>query len=220
MIAPKLPQHSWPKEPAKDKFDSKTLLLKWNYLRNPDESNYSLTERLGFLRLHGSAINMSDQDSPTFVGQRQTDFNCIVSTLLEFDPNSENEEAGLVARQDDRHHYEIAVTLKDGKRQVLFRKTVGGKLTEPVKYADVGPGPVILSIKASPLSYEFSCQSADGSRQVLGTALTKDLSVEVIGFEHGMCFTGVYFGMYATGNGQKCTTPADFDWFEYNTDIR
>jgi hypothetical protein len=25
----------------------------------------------------------------------------------------------------------------------------------------------------------------------------------------------VYFGMYATGNGQKCTKPADFDWFEY-----
>lgn len=27
--------------------------------------------------------------------------------------------------------------------------------------------------------------------------------------------TGAYFGMYATGNGQKCTSPADFDWFEY-----
>jgi xylan 1,4-beta-xylosidase len=218
MTAPKLPQHPWPKEPAKDNFDSKTLSLKWNYLRNPNESDYSLTERPGFLRLHGSAITMSDQDSPTFVGQRQTDFNCVASTRLEFDPNSENEEAGLVARQDDRHHYEIAVTFKDGKRQVLLRKTVGGKLIEPVKYADVGPGPVILSIKAMPLSYEFSCQSADGSRQVLGTALTKDLSIEVIGFEHGMCFTGVYFGMYATGNGQKCTTPADFDWFEYKTD--
>ena len=30
-----------------------------------------------------------------------------------------------------------------------------------------------------------------------------------------MCFTGVYFGMYATGNGQKSTKSADFDWFEY-----
>jgi alpha-N-arabinofuranosidase len=67
-----------------------------------------------------------------------------------------------------------------------------------------------------PLSYEFSCQSADGVRQVLGTALTRDLSVESIGFDYGMCFTGVYFGMYATGYGKNCTTPADFDWFEYS----
>jgi xylan 1,4-beta-xylosidase len=215
MPAPKLPQHTWPKETARDNFDSKTLVLKWNYLRNPVESDYSLTERPGYLRLYGTDVNMSDQNSPTFVGRRQTDFNCVASTLLEFDPNSENEEAGLVARQDDRHHYEIAVTLKNGKRQVLLRKTVGGKLIEPIKYVDIGLGPVTLSIKASPLSYEFSCQAADGSRRVLGTALTKDLSVEVIGFDYGMCFTGVYFGMYATGNGQKCSKPADFDWFEY-----
>ena len=220
MQAPKLPKHTWPKEPIRDNFKSKRLALKWNYLRNPVESNYSLTERPGFLRLHGSAINMSDQDSPTFVGQRQTDFNCVASTRLEFYPNSQNEEAGLVARQDDRHHYEVAVTLKDGIRQVLFRKVVKGEIVEPVNYVEVGPGPVILSIKASPLSYEFSCESADGAREVLGTALTKDLSVETIGFDHGMCFTGVYLGMYATGNGQKCTTPADFDWFEYHPDAR
>jgi len=191
------------------------LALKWNYLRNPNKGDYSLTERPGFLRLNGSAITMSDKDSPAFVGQRQTDFNCVASIMLEFDPDSENEEAGLVARQDDRHHYEIAVTLKDGKRQVLFRKVVKGEIVEPVQYADIQPGPIILSVKAMPLSYEFSCQSANGSRQVLGTALTKDLSIETIGFDYGMCFTGVYFGMYASGNGQKCTSPADFDWFEY-----
>ncbi len=28
-------------------------------------------------------------------------------------------------------------------------------------------------------------------------------------------FTGVYLGMYATGNGKASSAPADFDWFEY-----
>ncbi len=161
---------------------------------------------------------MSDKDSPAFVGRRQTDFNCVASTLLEFDPNSENEEAGLVVRSNDKHHYEIAVTLKNGKRQVLFRKVLKGKIVEPVKYVDIGAGPVVLSVKATPLTYEFFCKSSNGDMQVLGTALTKDLSVEAIGFEDGMCFTGDYFGMYATGNGQKSTAPADFDWFEYVSD--
>lgn len=28
-------------------------------------------------------------------------------------------------------------------------------------------------------------------------------------------FTGVCIGMYATGNGQQSTSPAFFDWFNY-----
>jgi xylan 1,4-beta-xylosidase len=218
MTAPKLPQHIWPKEPERDNFDSKTLALQWNYLRNPYEQDYSLTERRGFLRLHGSAITLNDQDSPAFVGRRQTDFSCVASTLLEFDPNSENEEAGLVARAFDSFHYEIGITQRQGKRQVFFRKVIKDKIISPVQYVDVQPGPVTLSIKASPLSYEFSCRSSTGDRKVLGTAPTKDLSVENIGFDRGMCFTGVYLGMYATGNGRKSTTPAYFDWFEYRPD--
>ncbi len=215
LPAPKLPQHTFEEPPARDDFDGDKLALQWNFLRNPYEDDFSLTARPGYLRLNGSAVTFNDQDSPAFVGRRQTDFNCVASTLLEFDPNSENEEAGLVARAFDRFHYEIGITLKDGIRKAFFRKVVRGEITDPVKYVDVQPGPVILSIKALPLSYEFSCQSSTGARKVLGTALTKDLSVEIIGFERGMCFTGVYFGMYATGNGGKCTSPADFDWFEY-----
>jgi alpha-N-arabinofuranosidase len=40
--------------------------------------------------------------------------------------------------------------------------------------------------------------------------LTRDLSSEKAGG-----FTGVFLGLYATGNGQKSARPADFDWFEY-----
>jgi alpha-N-arabinofuranosidase len=221
MAAPKLPQHTWPKPPKKDNFSSKKLGLQWNYLRDPYTENYSLTAKHGFLRLYGTDVNMSDKDSPTFVGRRQTNFNCLASTELTFEPESEGEEAGLVARGNDKHHYEIAVTQHRGKRQVLLRKVVKGKIIEPVKYADIGGWPVILSIKATPLTYEFFYQSKAKKEETisLGTATTKDLSVEAIGFEDGMCFTGVYFGIYATGNGKKCSKPADFNWFKYkNTD--
>jgi xylan 1,4-beta-xylosidase len=215
LSAPKLPQYTFEEPPAKDNFDSDKLALQWNFLRNPYKEDFSLTARRGYLRLNGSAVTFNDQDPPAFVGRRQTDLNCTASTQLEFNPNSENEEAGLVARAFDRFHYEIGITLKDGIRQAFFRKVVRGEIINPVKYVDVQPGPVILSIKATPLSYEFSCQSSIGAPEVLGTGLTKDLSVENIGFERGMCFTGVYFGMYASGNGKKNTNPADFDWFEY-----
>ncbi len=216
LPAPELPRHPFKEQPARDDFDSDKLALQWNFLRNPYEGDFSLIARPGYLRLNGSAVTMSDKDSPAFVGRRQTDFNCVASTLLEFDPNSENEEAGLVVRAFDSFHCEIGITQRQSKRQVFFRKVINGKIIEPVQYADVQPGPVILSVRALPLSYEFSCQSSTGAREVLGTALTKDLSQERISSAADVfCCTGVYFGMYATGNGQKCTRPADFDWFEY-----
>jgi len=210
MTAPRLPQHPWEKEPARDEFNPPALGLQWNFLRNPYAGDCSLTERPGWLRLNGSAVTLNDQDSPAFVGRRQTDLACRASTRLSFNPQHENEEAGLVLRGNEKNHCEIGVTLKDGKRQVFFRKTLDGKIIEPVQYEEIGSGDVILSVVASPLVYEFSCALAKGPAKKLGTALTCDLSSEKVGG-----FTGVFLGLYATGNGQKSTRPADFDWFEY-----
>lgn len=210
LTAPRLPQQPWKKEPVRDEFKLPGLGLPWNFLRNPYADDYSLTARPGWLRLNGSAVTLNDQDSPAFIGRRQTDLACHASTRLAFDPQRENEEAGLVLRGNEKNHYEIGLTLKDGKRQVFFRKTPGGKMVESVQYAEIGAGDIVLSVDASPLAYEFSCQPAKGPIKKLGTALTCDLSSEKIGG-----FTGVYVGLYATGNGQKSTAPADFDWFEY-----
>jgi xylan 1,4-beta-xylosidase len=35
MTAPRLPQHPWEKEPARDEFNPPALGLQWNFLRNP-----------------------------------------------------------------------------------------------------------------------------------------------------------------------------------------
>jgi len=58
---------------------------------------------------------------------------------------------------------EIGVTLKDGKRQVFVRKTLDGKVSEPVHFEPAGDGDVVLSVKAAPLTYEFFCQPKNGS---------------------------------------------------------
>lgn len=46
--------------------------------------------------------------------------------------------------------------------------------------------------------------------RLLGSGECFLLSTEVAGG-----FTGVYFGLFAVGNGQKKSNPAYFDWFEY-----
>jgi alpha-N-arabinofuranosidase len=215
MAAPELPPHPWPAKPERDDFDGDTLALDWNFLRNPRDGDWSLTERPGYLRLHGSAVTLSDQDSPAFVGCRQTALACRASAQLEFEPTRENEEAGLVVRGNDDNHFDLGITLRKGRRAVFFRRVLGGKTVEPVRYDNLPPGDVVLSVAARPLEYEFFYQTPNGSAVSLGTAATKALSSEKIGG-----FTGVYFGMYATGNGAKSTAPADFAWFDYHVEQR
>lgn len=210
MPTPNLKCHPLPQPPAKDEFSSDKLALEWNFLRNPYNSDISLTARPGYLRLNGSAITLNDQDSPAFVGRRQTDLSCRFSVKLDFVPQASNEEAGLVVRGNEKNHFDIGLTLKDGRRKVFFRTVLKGKTINSIPYFEIPDGDVILSIKALPLTYEFFCQTSDGAVINLGKALTGDLSSEKVGG-----FTGVYFGMYATGNGQKNLNPADFDYAEY-----
>jgi alpha-N-arabinofuranosidase len=215
MPAPKLPQHPWKEEPARDEFDKPQLRLEWNFLRNPYDADWSLTERRGFLRLHGSAVTLNDIDSPALICRRQTALGCTASTRLFFDPHHTNEEAGLVIRGNEKNHYDVGVTQRDGKRQVFFRKVLNGKPEIATAYEPIGKGPVTLRVEAEPLTYKFSAIDGKGPPKELGTALTRDLSSEKIGG-----FTGVFIGLYATGNGQKNTTPVDFDWFEFKTTER
>ena len=209
MAADCLPPHPWDPEPRRDDFDSQELRLCWNFLRNPYEADWSLTDRPGWLRLNGSAVTLDDKDSPAFVGRRQQHFTCRATALLEFDSKQDGDEAGLTAIMNNSHHYEIAVTRLSGKRRIILRRRIG-TLAAVVADQPLPDGPVTLHISADPDEYTFRCAAGDAEMTDLGKGETRYLSSEVAGG-----FTGVYLGMYAVGSGGSAGGPADFDWFEY-----
>ncbi len=198
-----------PVPPSRDHFDTPSLAFQWNYLRNPIPENYSLTERPGWLRLRGSHLTLNDADTPTWVGRRQEHFHCTTSALLDFEPQSDNEEAGLTVLMNERHHYEIGVERTQGKKRIFVRRRIG-TLQIIEASAPLPSGPVTLRIVATPDHYELQYDLPDGTSQRLGTGETRYLSKEVAGG-----FTGVYVAMYASGNGKPSSAPADFDWFDY-----
>ncbi|MBN2037490.1 MAG: family 43 glycosylhydrolase [Chitinispirillaceae bacterium] len=205
---PDLPQHVWEKEPVRDDFDSTSLRLAWNFVRNPHAADWSLTARPGFLRLNGSAINFKQKDSPAFICQRQTAFNMFAATKVSFTPTASNEEAGVVVRGNDKNHYDLLITTHEGKRSVMFRRYLQDNAVETT-YKEISDGDIILRISATELQYQFLIQEQGKTAEQIGSALTRDLSTEVI-----QGFTGVFIGMYASGNGTKNVNPADFDWFD------
>jgi alpha-N-arabinofuranosidase len=161
------------------------------------------------LRLKGSKFSFKEKDSPAFVARRQTAFDMVASTKVSFTPMASNEEAGLIVRGDDNNHFDLVITMRDGKRVVLLRKYLQGKEAE-IQFKEILEGDMVLRISTTGLEYSFWVQQKDMKPVLIGTAKSKDLSTEEIGG-----FTGTYLGMYASGNGLANTNPADFDWFEY-----
>ncbi|MGE5558921.1 MAG: glycoside hydrolase family 43 protein [Bacillota bacterium] len=213
MDAGNLTGHPWPPIPVRDDFDGQYLGLAWNFRRNPGKKDWSLSERPGCLRLTGTSLTLDDMNFSTFIGRRQEHFECTVSALVDFQPQTEGEEAGLTVLMNEEHHYEIAVTREDGSRQVMVRRRIGD-LQKVVAREPAPEGPVILQITTKPHYYHFEYGREGEPPCRISTAATRYLAQEVAGG-----FTGVYFGMYATGNGIESRTPAYFDWFEYEPDV-
>jgi len=204
-----LPPRPWDPAPARDDFDSHTLGLCWNFLRNPYPEDWSLSARPGYLRLKGSAVTLDQEDSPAFVGRRQQHLDFCASAGLDFGPQSAHEEAGLTVLMNHRHHYEVFVTRQGDERRVRVRRRIGS-LVGIVADVPAPAGNLVLSISADSSAYAFAVEDGAGNRQQLAEGETCYLSTEVAGG-----FTGVYIGMYATGNGTRAGAAADFDWFQY-----
>jgi alpha-N-arabinofuranosidase len=188
----------------------------WNHLRNPDASASALGARPGWLTLRGAATSLGEAASPTWVGRRQEHLSARVATLLDFVPARDGEEAGISVYMNPDHRYEIGVGRANGRRQVFVRQRIGPHL-EAVTASQplAGIEPVVLQVVSTPREYAFSFGAvASGRPAVAGTPLGKAaaryLSSEVAGG-----FTGVYFGLFATGNGRPASTPAHFEWFDY-----
>lgn len=187
----------------------KPLGFEWIYLRNPDSLNYSLTAHAGWLRLKGAAIHLFDWASPTFIARRQQHFNFSAATLLRFNPIKANEEAGLTIMMDNRFHYDFFITANGAQRILNLRYTLDA-LKQIDKQIMLPKGDVELQVVGDKTNYTFYYSINHQATIKVGTLNTRFLGTEVSGG-----YNGVVIGLYATGNGFNCNTPADFDWFEY-----
>ena len=208
MTVPTLPLKPFPEKPKRTDFNDEKLGLEFNYLHMPQEANYTLDSRRGILRLKGSDLVIGDEGSPTFVGRRLQHLDFTASTKVDFDPKNENEEAGVILLNNDSH-FDLLIHRKNGKR-ILQVNLQFGSTNYSSKTFELKPGPVTLRVKGERTSFKFSYSQGNGEFTDIESVDAKFLSSETVGW-----FTGVYVGMYATGNGKKSKEIASFDWFEY-----
>jgi alpha-N-arabinofuranosidase len=208
--APDLPEQRWPTALACDHFEADRLGLQWNFLRTPREDFWSLAERPGHLRLHLRPQTISKWENPSFICRRQQHLSFAARAVMEFTPQSVNEEAGLVLLQNSDFQYRFVYALTDGGAVVRLVKRAAG---EEEVLAEKPVSTEQLYMKAEAIEQEYSfyyATVAEAWVPLLENADGRILSTDVAGG-----FVGAYIGMYASSNGRPSKNVADFDWFEY-----
>ena len=206
---PNLPEATWPAEPSRDDFEASTLAFYWCFLRTPREDFWSLKERPGYLRLKLRPERLSEQANPSFVGRRQQHKHFEAQAAFEFDPQNENESAGLVLNQNTDFHFRFVVTRDTEPVIRLIRRAQG--MDEILARQPIDHRQIFLKVEAHEQDYSFYLSKKPNEWQLLAQNVDgRILSTPVAGG-----FVGAFIGMYASSNGQSSVNHADFDWFEY-----
>jgi xylan 1,4-beta-xylosidase len=206
---PNLPEHPWPITPACDHFDAPTLSSCWNFLRVPDSASWSLSERPGYLRLHLRPQRLSEQTNSSFVGRRQQHIHFVAQMLLEFNPQSVSECAGLAVTQNNDFHFLLVMTQAVGKVVRLIKRAYGQE--EILAEQSINTSHFYLKVEAHGQSYSFYL----GTEPSTWHPLAENVDGRILSTPVAGGFVGTWVAMYASSNGLSSTNYADFDWFEY-----
>ena len=161
------------------------------------------------MRLYGNDSNLRGGKQVTFVGRRQQDEKFTALTKIDFNPGNENDEAGLTVFMDYQAHYNLSIKNIDRKRHIVLTYHLGS-IRHLEKQIPLNDEVVIMKVESTGTQYIFSYSYNENAFEKLGTIESKFLSTETNGG-----FTGVFIGLFSTGNGKKASSKADFDWFEY-----
>lgn len=196
------------------KFDTPQLDIHFQSLRRPvDESWLSLTERPGFLRLKGEEPTVSTFRQ-SLIARRVQAFDISAETSVEFDPETFQQMAGLIAYYDTANHYYLRLSRDEivGRNLNIIATdsaTSAEVLSEDVPVPDTGAIGMRLTLKGAALQFEYSVPGGDWTPigPVLNGAILSD------DYYH-LGFTGAFVGLCCQDiSGRKLH--ADFSHFIY-----
>ena len=198
-----------------DDFLNENLDLRWTFIRVPEEKTYSLLENPGFLRLYSKPGKIEDRKRFSLVGFRQKESDFEFEVKMNFLPDKNEVESGVIHYQKEwnyltntvikkRKKYYLEQKLKEkGKEVVTLKKTI-------LKGYD---GNIILKVKSKKDRYDFFYSLNDGSSFDYFTSIE---AIKVLDRN----YTGALLGLFTTSNGVLSQDYADYDWVRYKDFVR
>lgn len=183
------------------------------FLRTVDSSSFALSKAEG-LSLKLKPETCMETGNPSFIGKRQQHLHCSAETSLSFTAKAENEKAGMVIFQDEKHFYYLCKSTDKGKSVLqLFQSNPENDVMSLLVQVPLEESSksVLLRIDADGLYYNFHYANSEGKWRPLQEKVdAKFLSTQVAGG-----FLGCVFGLYATSSGQEGANSASFKFLRY-----
>ncbi|MCW1923417.1 glycoside hydrolase family 43 protein [Luteolibacter arcticus] len=209
-----LPEAPFPEATWDGNFDSPELNLNFQSLRRPVSEDWlSLTERPGYLRLKGMEPTISSFRQ-SLLARRVQSFDISVETSVEFQPETFQQMAGLIAWYDTENHCYLRLSHDEtlGRNLNIIVTDAAEScevLLDDVPVPATGGIGMRLTLKGAALQFEFAIAGGDWRKigPVLNGAILSD------DYSH-LGFTGAFVGMCCQDiSGQK--RQADFSRFVY-----
>lgn len=201
----------------KDDFNSTNLNLNWMFLRTPHEKWYDLKSSPGFLSVKLRPETCSGNMNPSFLGHRQQHLNSSASISMNFTAQADNEKAGLLIFQNEKHFYFLCKSIQENENVVQLYKSINNDSSEnqmeliDFKKINSDEKNIFLKIESVSDKYLFMFSYDEKNWEILKDSVNaKYLSTKTAGG-----FVGCMYALYATSNGIKSQNIARFDWFKY-----
>ncbi|MCO5073432.1 MAG: glycoside hydrolase family 43 protein [Rhizobiaceae bacterium] len=209
-----------PDKAARHSFDDGAQLpADFQWLRTPyPDRLFSLTERPGWLRLHGRE-SIGSWFEQSLVARRQEHFSFRAQTVLDVSPQNLQQAAGLTLYYNRHKFHLLAVTHDERLGRVLTILSCpgnwpDGKLEFPLATPLRLPGgPVELAADVDGAALQFFFDTGSGW-QAAGPVLDASVISDEGGRGEHASFTGAFVGMMAF-DVSGAAMPADFQRFEY-----
>ncbi|KAF7906715.1 hypothetical protein EAF00_000994 [Botryotinia globosa] len=209
-------------QPAKwrDEFTSPKLQLGWYRKNTPQKQDFEITTNPSSLRLFGNPYTLGSPACPTVFFRKQTSRVGVWSTRLSFNPTSAHMEAGTIVYWNHLTYAHIGIkgSPQESRKQVITQIFINGQ----AKGHSIGElktkDDVTLFIWCTDEGYKLGFKPCDEPNekaiQWMGETIVEEITADP---PIGAAFTGMMLGVYATGNGDSGTVPANFSFVEFDT---
>lgn len=192
----------------KDNFNNSNLNLRYQFLRTVTENWYDLSANTGKLTINLRKETCSGRSNPSFIGFHQPHLKGYAATAMQFNPAAENEKAGLIVFQNERHFYYLCQSVADGKPVVqLYKDSI---LVTSIPLNIKKNKNICFKIEASNDKYSFYYSIQKNK----WNAVQENVDGKFLSTKEAGGFVGCMYALYATSNGIASVNKASYDWFE------
>ncbi|MBQ9764587.1 MAG: glycoside hydrolase family 43 protein [Lachnospiraceae bacterium] len=197
-----------------DDFDSDKIDINWLWVRNPDETAYSLTDNKGHLRLYTLDGQLFEVKAKNTLVKREEELSYMAETKMFFNPN-EKEQAGLVCYYSTKTYASFSLRKLNGEDVLVLaiNRNQGEEIMNTVK--NVKPGEIYLRVVVDGLVRRFYYSYDANEWHEAGVLESCTFLCDEGVPEDRKRHTGTLVGLYANNGGTGTRNYADFDNFRY-----